>query len=329
MKSLSAKAVATNVKILQMQLRSALRSKNIKVSKLDLPNLTADFSMATIKGPTPLRLSYDEKTGLWSLYDKAGKRVGKGDGAANAMFKYQEKYEVHAGAVTNKVELLTNKLPATFSELQDSLEDEAVQIKLNKTKVEVEAINDTSDGSTYVSFQSSKLGKYILDLVEIKSSKAYASAVGAKGRGFALAMTPASNSFYHGGPAQLLEVGDYKALLLRINAFVIGQEKLPRFSALDPWANEMGAIAKSVLADVSPNEYSSQDGVWMPVKKAKAMIAAFKKAGYEPYEQLADYFVVESKNDEDLGMVFDFREETQHAVNERGMAVVNFYDNNA
>lgn len=204
-----------------------------------------------------------------------------------------------------------------------------MQIKLNKTKVEVEAINDTSDGSTYVSFQSSKLGKYILDLVEIKSSKAYAAAIGAKGRGFALAMTPASNSFYHGGPAQLLEVGDYKTLLLRINAFVIGQEKLPRFSALDPWANEMGAIAKSVLADVSPNEYSSQDGVWMPVKKAKAMIAAFKKAGYEPYEQLADYFVVESKNDEDLGMVFDFREETQHAVNERGMAVVNFYDNNA
>lgn len=34
MKSLSAKPVAANVKILQMQLRSALRSKNIKASSI-------------------------------------------------------------------------------------------------------------------------------------------------------------------------------------------------------------------------------------------------------------------------------------------------------
>lgn len=324
MKSLSAKSAAVNVKILQMQLRSALRSKNIKVSKLDLPNLTADFSMATTKGLAPLRLSYDEKTGLWSLYDKAGKRVGKGDGAANAMFKYQEKYEVHADAVANKVELLTNKLPATFSELQDSLDD-SIEVKLNSTKVQVKAINAT--GSRYVSFASRKLGKYAVDLIELKSSKAYAKDLGVKGTGYAIAMTRADNPFSDGGPAQLVDSGDYKTMLLRVNAFVIGQAKLPRFSALDPWANEMGAIAKSVLADVSPNEYSSQDGVWMPAKKAKAMLAAFKKAGYAPYEQHSDYFVVESKNDEDLGMIFDFREEMQHSAEERGMAVVNFYNN--
>jgi hypothetical protein len=54
---------------------------------------------------------------------------------------------------------------------------------------------------------------------------------------------------------------------------------------------------------------SSQDGMYMTKALGRAILASFKKAGYKPYEQIDDFYVVESKVDSTVGVTVDFREE--------------------
>lgn len=66
------------------------------------------------------------------------------------------------------------------------------------------------------------------------------------------------------------------------------------------------------------------DGTLITKAQATKIRQAFKQAKYKPYEQLEDYWVIESEKDETVGVVIDLRPEMSDIPNKFRMA---FFDN--
>jgi hypothetical protein len=94
-------------------------------------------------------------------------------------------------------------------------------------------------------------------------------------------------------------------------------------SSVDAWAAEMLKVASKVKK-LSAADMSSQDGIEVSTKEAKALIAAFKAAGYKPYDQIDDFYVIESKKDSSVGISIDMRADEYLP---KGKAIVQFYNN--
>lgn len=70
------------------------------------------------------------------------------------------------------------------------------------------------------------------------------------------------------------------------------------------WKNEF----KDILVKVSPKLKSFSGHAAVDKPTATKIIDAFKKAGYKPYEQLDDFWVIETKKDESVGLILDNQE---------------------
>ena len=91
-------------------------------------------------------------------------------------------------------------------------------------------------------------------------------------------------------------------------------------SGVEQWAKDMGKVVKSVVPkiELGMDGMASQDGVYLKKPVGRKVIAAFKVAGYKPFEQVDEFFVIQSKNDDNLGVTVDFRSEmtddTTHCI---------------
>lgn len=92
---------------------------------------------------------------------------------------------------------------------------------------------------------------------------------------------------------------------------------------MEKWGKDMLAIVHSVNKKIDGGfgGMSSSDGVTLKKAEGKKLLEAFKKAGYEPYEQIDNFYVIESKDDETVGVTIDFREEMSSA----SQCVIAFY----
>lgn len=75
---------------------------------------------------------------------------------------------------------------------------------------------------------------------------------------------------------------------------------------LHPWADKMLAIMNTVTK-VDPLDLNT-DGAHINISTGLQLIDAFTTAGYILYEQLDSYYVVESLDDEKVGVIIDFRD---------------------
>lgn len=89
----------------------------------------------------------------------------------------------------------------------------------------------------------------------------------------------------------------------------------------EPWAEEMLKVVQKVLPKVKAFDLGSQDGYWTTKANGKKVLAAFKSM--KPYEQVDDFWVIESKNDNSVGVSVDFREEM---TDDKTKCIIQFYN---
>lgn len=90
-------------------------------------------------------------------------------------------------------------------------------------------------------------------------------------------------------------------------------------SSLEAWAKDYWKRVNAI-SKCAPIELCSQDGVWMSKKKGRRILADFKKE--KPYEQITDFYLIESPDDESVGLSLDFRKEMTDGPN---LCIVQFY----
>lgn len=90
------------------------------------------------------------------------------------------------------------------------------------------------------------------------------------------------------------------------------------------WAQAILDIIRPVNPEVAQElEGDTGEGVEILTSDGNAIIDAFRKAGFEPFEQVDNLWVIESKTQPDRGITVDFREEMDF---EEGHCCVVWYD---
>lgn len=94
-----------------------------------------------------------------------------------------------------------------------------------------------------------------------------------------------------------------------------------------PWAAEMSEIIKSVAPTVAKKlqGIEGSEGTIVSKMVGDKIIAAFKAAGFKPYEQIDDLFVIDAKKKKGVGVSVDYREDMDYGKN-KGLVI--FFDDN-
>lgn len=107
---------------------------------------------------------------------------------------------------------------------------------------------------------------------------------------------------------------------------VISESLSSRKDKLEPWAEIMGAVVKTVVPKVDLGLFgmSSPDGYVVSKATGKKVIEAFKKANYSPFEQVDFFWVIESLHDSRIGVTVDMRDPNRED-SEWNKAIIAFY----